>query len=263
MRSAWWGHVHLLRALLQRQWRERYATAGLGGVWAVLQPLAQLALYALVFQWVFQVRLPAGHDGQPYIVWLALGLWPWVALQDCLVRGAGAIVAQAALVQKVAFAHGLLVVAAVGLPWAVHGLGHLLVLAVLLAAGVPLQPALIGQWPLTWLLLGALALGAAFWLAAVQVYVRDVEQLLPQLLPLLMYVSPVLYPLALVPASLQAVVACNPLTWLLEPLRAAGLGGDPGWSLTQAVLAVCLGGGWVALGAWGFARLSHDFEDAL
>lgn len=259
-----WAQRHVLRALLWRQWRDRYAGSALGLAWAVLQPLAQLAVYALVFQWVFQVRLPQAAPGQPYVVWLALTLWPWLALQDALVRGAGAVVQQAALVQKVAFSSAWLVVAAVGAAFALHAVGHAVVLTVLWALGARFSGwGLLWQWPLVWLALLLLALGAAFWLAAAQVYVRDIEPLLPQVLPLLMYASPVLYPLALVPAALQPVVAANPLTGLLEPLRAAALGLGPGWSASQALLALALCAGWAALGWWGFDRLSADFEDAL
>ncbi|WP_197484388.1 ABC transporter permease [Tepidimonas fonticaldi] len=262
-RATLWAQRHVLRALWWRQWRDRYAGSALGGLWALLQPLAQLALYALVFQWIFQVRLPQATPGQPYVVWLALGLWPWMALQEALVRGAGAVVQQAALVQKVAFDSAWLVVAAVGAAFALHGLGHALVLVALALGGAALSPALLWQWPLTWLALLGVALGAAFWLAAAQVYVRDVEPLLPQVLPLLMYASPVLYPLALVPPALQAVLAVNPLTGLLEPLRAAALGWGSGWSPWQAAGALGLCAAWAALGWWGFHRLSPDFEDAL
>lgn len=259
-----WTQRHVLRALLWRQWQDRYAGSALGGAWALLQPLALLALYALVFQVVFQVRLPGAQPGQPYVLWLALGLWPWLALQEAVVRGAGSLLAYAALVQKVAFNSVWVVVAAVAVPVAVHAAGHALVLALLALGGAPLQPALLWQWPLTWLGTAALALGAALWLAPAQVYVRDLEPLLPQLLPLVMYASPVLYPLELVPAALRPWLAANPLTWLLEPLRAAALG-PPGGGLG---LAGALGLGalalaWVGLGVWGFGRLRHDLEDAL
>lgn len=262
-RSAWWAQRHLLRALVWRQWRDRYAGSALGGAWALLQPLVQLGLYALVFQVVFQVRLPQAAPDQPYLVWLALGLWPWMALQEALVRGAAAVVHNAALVQKVAFDSAWLVVAAVGAAFALHAVGHVVVLALLAMGGTALAPGLWWQWPLTWLALWGVALGTAFWLAAAQVYVRDVEALLPQLLPLLMYASPVLYPLALVPSAWQAVLAINPLTAVLEPLRAAALGWGPGWSPLQAATALALCAGWAALGWWGFHRLAPDFEDAL
>ena len=258
-----WAQRHLVRALLWRQWQQRYAGSALGGLWALLQPLAQLALYALVFQWIFQVRLPQAGANQPYVLWLALGLWPWMALQEALVRGAGAVVAHAAWVQKVAFDSAWLVVAAVAAAFALHALGHAVVLALLMAGGAALAPHLLWQWPLTWLALLAVALGTALWLAAAQVYVRDIEPLLPQVLPLVLYASPVLYPLALVPEPLQAVLVFNPLTGLLEPLRAAALGWGPGWSAAQAAGALALCAGWAALGWWGFHRLAPDFEDAL
>jgi lipopolysaccharide transport system permease protein len=262
--GAAWAQRPVLRALLWRQWRDRYAGSALGLAWAGLQPLVQLGVYALVFQWVFQVRLPQAAPGQPYVLWLALGLWPWLALQDALVRGAGSVVQQAALVQKVPFASAWLVVAAVGAAFGVHALGHALVLLVLAVGGAQLSPlGLLWQWPLTWLALLGVALGAAFWLAAAQVYVRDIEPLLPQVLPLLMYASPVLYPLALVPAALQPVLAANPLTGLLEPLRAAALGWGAGWSPAQAAAGLGAAAAWAALGWWAFDRLSADFEDAL
>ncbi|WP_185970070.1 ABC transporter permease [Tepidimonas alkaliphilus] len=261
--QAAWRQRHLFAALVRRQWHDRYAGSALGGAWALAQPLALLGLYALVFQLIFQVRLPQASPAPSYLVWLALGLWPWVALQECLMRGASAIVAHAALVQKVAFQPAWLVAAAVAVPWAVHALGHALVLALLALVGAPLQLALLWQWPLVWLAVGLWALGGALALASVQVYVRDLEQLLPQVLPLLMYASPVLYPLALVPAWLQPLMAANPLTWMLEPLRAHGLGVPTESAAVQTGLALGLGVVGLAAGGWVFSRLQHDFEDVL
>lgn len=257
-----WASRGLVRALVAREWRNRFVGSVLGMAWAVLQPVLLLATYALVFQFVFQVRPPLGEAGPPYLVWVAVTLWPWLAFSEALVRGSGAVVAHAALVKKVALPRSALVLSAVWGAMVWHGIGYALVLLALWALGWSPGAAV---WPVAlwaWCVLGIAAFGLALGLSALHVFIRDVEPVLAQCVTLLFYASPVLYPLALVPAGLARVMAWNPLVHVLEPLRAAALG-----------LPLANGWGWLAVpvgallvlwaGASLFQRLQPFFEDQL
>jgi lipopolysaccharide transport system permease protein len=258
-----WRHRWLLRSLLQRELRNRYAGTIGGLVWVLVQPMLMLAIFALVFQYVFQVRLPDASPTQPYVLWVAVALWPWLAFSEALSRGTVAVQQHADLIKKVAFPQELLVYSAVLATLLVHAAGYATVLLLLRLWGYAIDfagVALIGPW--AWLVLGCAATGLALVLGAVQVFVRDTEHLLGQLLTFLFYASPVLYPLALVPAALEGAMLFNPLTHVLEPLRRAALG----IGLPQPLNLVAAVGAAAVLWAFGlkwFRRLSPHFEDQL
>jgi len=111
-----------------------------------------------------------------------------------------------------------------------------------------------------WLILVIGVVGIAFALAALQVFVRDVEHVLMPILMILMYLTPILYPLSLVPANLRGVVAANPFGWIVARLREALLEGQLAVHASDAialVVALLLFAG----GRWVFRRLSPHFED--
>lgn len=257
-----WRHRALLWALTRRDLQNRYAGSLAGVVWALIHPLALLALYAVVFETIFRVKVPDLQLGQPYVLFVALALWPWMAFQEGVVRGTGAIQQNAALVKKVAFDHEILVYSAVLASFAVHGLGFGLVLLVLGLAGFHLHWAGMGA-ALLWLpVLCLMSLSLALVLSSLQVFVRDVEQLLTQFMSVLFYTTPILFPMSIVPAWLAKIMQFNPLVHALDPVRSHLLAPLPfdvsAWAL--GMLLALLG---LAAARWFFLRLSPYFEDML
>ena len=261
--SVVWRHRWLFRSLLQRELRNRYAGSVGGLVWALLHPVLMLAIYAAVFQYVFEVRLPNADHTQPYILWVALALWPWLAFSEATSRGTVAVQQHADLVKKVAFPNELLVYSAVVAALTLHATGYAIVLTLLRLLGYELDvPGLIAVGLWGWVVLGLAATGLALFLGALHVFLRDTEQLLGQLLTALFFATPVLYPLALVPPALRDWIMFNPLAHVIEPVRLAGLGR---WDAQPVLLALAPGGAlllWLAGRAW-FRRLSPHFEDQL
>ena len=102
--------------------------------------------------------------------------------------------------------------------------------------------------------------GLSLALSALQVFVRDVEHVLMPVLMMLMYLTPILYPLSLVPETMRGVVSANPFTWLVDRLRAALLEGRLGLEAGDLV-AVAVALALFAAGRWMFVRLSPHFED--
>jgi lipopolysaccharide transport system permease protein len=258
-----WRHRWLLRALLLRELSNRYAGTSGGLLWVFLHPVLMLAIYAVVFQYVFQVRLPGADPSQPYVVWVAATLWPWLAFSEAVSRGTVAVQQHADLVRKVAFPQELLVYSAVLTSLLIHATGYAVVMLALSAWGFDIQfggVVPLGLW--AWLTLGCAATGLALFLGALQVFLRDVEQLLGQALTMLFFASPVLYPLALAPEGLRDALALNPLAQVFEPLRAAALG-QP-LPTPWVLLAVPAAGAllWIGGLAW-FRRLAPHFEDQL
>lgn len=255
-----WPYRWLLVNFLRREIHSRYIGSVSGIFWALIHPLALLAVYALVFTFVFRVKFPE-MDGYGFTVFVALGLWPWLAFQESVQRGTMAVSAGAGLVKKVAFPHELLVHSTVLATYLIHGLGFVLVLLVLELASISLN---LQTLPLVILLLLAQLLwasGIALFLAALQVLIRDVEHFLAPLFMVWFYATPILYPKSMVPSEVQKIIALNPMSFFSERIRELLLHGyiwdwQDIWMLGSGVSVFLLG-------RWIFNRLSPHFEDFL
>jgi ABC-type polysaccharide/polyol phosphate export permease len=250
--------LHLLRHFVARDLRQRYLGSLWGGAWALLQPLLTLAIYAVVFVEVLRVRLPEAA-GAGFVPFFAAGLWPWTAFAESINRAMGAIPENAGLLGKVALPSSVLVVAPISTGFLIHGLGFVGVMALLslLGQGVALA-GLLAAAPM-FALLYLLAVGLGLLLAALQVFVRDLAQVVAQLLALLFFLTPIVYAREMVPPRFAQVLGWNPLTAFIEGVRAPLLGTpSPSWWLPLVASAVAL-----LLGIAVFRRLSRHFEDFL
>ena len=249
----------LFANFFKRELTTRYLGSTTGLAWALLHPIALLAVYHFVFTSVFRA---ASFGGKSFLLFVAVALWPWLAAQEGLQRATVSLAGYAGLVRKVAFPHEIVIYASVGSTLALQFAGYLAVLVVLAAFGEPVHfSGLLVAVPL-WCVLAIAVTGLALFFAALQVFIRDVEHVLMPVLMILMYLTPILYPLTMVPEGLRPWVAANPFGWLVLRLRDALLEGDlaPHWGDAVAVavsLSLFFGGRWV------FRRLSPHFEDFL
>ena len=253
--------LRLALHFIRRDLRNRYLGSFSGGLWALLQPLAQLAVYSFVFVYVFKAKVP-GSDAPGYVPFLALALWPWNAFAEGLSRATTAIQDNAALIQKVAMPRAVLVFAAVAASFLVQGIGFLAIIAALFAFGVPIDPLGIPLVAMAYVQLFALALGIAFIFAAVQVFVRDLSAALPQLLMIWMFASPVFYARESLPEAYRGWMALNPFTHYPEFVRGVLLHTPVP---TMAADALALASAMIALAVgWAvFRRLDPHFENFL
>lgn len=257
-----WTHKSLLAELIRRDWQNRYVGSMGGRIWLVVNPLIMLGMYSLVFEVVFKIKLPGGLTDYPFVLFMAVVYWPWLAFQDGCLRATSSVINHAALVKKVAFPRELLVYAAVTAAFATHLLGYGVAMMVLAMIGYGLHLEGLVVSCLVWVLLYLLSMSVGLVLAGVQVFVRDTEHVVAQILMLLFYGTPILYPLSMVPEWIAHVLAFNPLAHLLEWLRAAWLTGQmTNWNHVLSaifILVVVLG-----LGRFVFVQLASHFEDAL
>ena len=250
-------HRALFSNFFRRELFSRYLGSVSGLAWAFLHPLALLAVYHFVFTTVFRA---GPMNGKSFLLFVAIALWPWLAAQEALQRGTVSIGGYAGLIRKVAFPHELVVYASVAATLVLQFVGYLAVLVVLALLGEPVRFTGLPLAILLWLVLAIAVTGIALALASLQVFIRDIEHILLPVLMILMYLTPILYPLSLVPESMRPWVAANPFGYLVERLRDALLEGRlaPSWGDGVAVLvALALFAG----GRWIFRRLSPHFED--
>jgi len=249
------------RELVYRAIRSDYLENLTGFAWLLLQPLMLLAVYAFVFTTVFRARIPdAGDVG--FVPYLAVAFWPWTAFSESVLRSSAAVTSNAALIGKVAFPGELLPLSTVMATFLMQMAGYLAVLLVLQLWGAPIHwLGVVVSVPVL-LLLGILAGGLALLASSLQVFIRDVAQILPPLMTFWFFTTPILYSSSALPDKLAFVMQFNPLSWYVERLRAFVLFGDYTLSFADflvPVLTLLLF--WVAM--LFFRRVSTHFEDFL
>ncbi len=251
----------LLGDLTIREIRSRLSHSAVGVIWLVITPLLLLAVYAFVFGVIFKARAPEGL-GFPFVVWLAIGLWPWLAFSESVLRSAQAIRQHSALISKLSINRSVLVLSVLSGTFVLHLIGYGVVLLILEFRGIELTWQGLPYALLVMFTLYLLSAGLGLFLAASQVFIRDLEQLLPVLFMLWFFLTPILYAPELLPSELQHVLWINPMTWWIEALRGALIHGQvlPGIQFLWLLLGSCLVFG---LGRWVFERCSPYFEDFL
>jgi ABC-type polysaccharide/polyol phosphate export permease len=233
----------------------------MGLLWAVIHPLAFLLLYTFVFSWVLEMRLGPEIGTPHFPLFLLAGLLPWQAVQEALGRATGALLGQPTLVKRTPFPTEILPVTVVLSALAAQLVGTAILVLLLAGAGQPPRPALL-LFPVLLGLQVVLTLGLGWALASLNVFLRDVGQLLGIGLTLWMFLTPIFYPPSLFPRAARVLLVINPLAVLVEGYRAILLRGDwpaPGPLVLLGLLAVAI----CAAGLWLFRRLQPGFADAI
>jgi len=221
-----WRYRDLWLTLALRDVKLRYRQTALGVAWVVLLPLLASGIFTLVFG-VF-AGLPS--DGSPYFLFVFAGFLGWNAFQNTLQRCGISLIGNTALVTKVYFPRIILPAATVLASLLDFAIGVALLELVLLVRGEAPSLASLAMVPLFMLLLQLVALGAGFISAALSVKFRDVQYVVPFMIQLLLYASPVAYGITAVPRPLRQLYLLNPIAPLLDGLRAALLGrGEVHW----------------------------------
>jgi ABC-type polysaccharide/polyol phosphate export permease len=251
-----WHARELIRTLAERELRARYKQAVLGFAWAVVTPLALMAVFTLFFN-----RLANIDTGPaPYALFAYLGLLPWTFFSTSVNQGGQSLILNIPLLNKVSFPREVFPIASVavaGLDMAV-ALGALGVLFVITG----FVPRATSAWvPLLLLIQVAFTLGIAMVGSAVIVYLRDLRHALPVFLQLGLFATPVAYGIDVVPARFQQLyVVVNPLAAVIDGYRRTVLFGQgPRWDLVipAAVSAFVV----LVLGFLVFKRMESGFAD--
>jgi ABC-type polysaccharide/polyol phosphate export permease len=231
-----------------------------GLLWSFVQPLWELALFTFIFSTVLKIS-PLGERTDSFAVFLFCGLLPWTAVHQGVFRASTAITDNANLVKKVSFPSELLVlsVVAAAILHEAIAMGLFVIVLVLMGGfswnGLPL---LLLVLPLQL----ALTVGLGLLLGSINVFFRDISQLLSMLLMGWFYVTPIVYPLGLLPEHLRGIIELNPLATVVFLYREALLGGTSIPLIDTARLVVCAVV-LLALGLWLFRRLKPAFVDEL
>jgi len=257
--SSFEARLFLLREMVVRDIRARYAGSSLGIVWAFAQPLLWMALFTAVFGFILRAPLEQGFANFPEF--LMAGLLPWMAFHEGVSRSATALTDNASMVKKTVFPLETLVLSVV-LAAVVNEIIALAIYAVFVG--------FLGHLSAPWLLLAVPALlaqvvltfGLGCLVATLTTFVRDTAQVLGIGLTVLFYATPIVYPASLVPASFRPVLRANPLTHLTEWYRSAFTLHTlpPAASVLFVVACAAVS---AALGMALFARARPHFADVI
>jgi homopolymeric O-antigen transport system permease protein len=251
-----WRARELLFFFVWRDVKVRYKQTALGVAWALVQPLVFLVLFTLLFSRGAGVA----HGDVPYPVFAYAGLLTWQLFSGALGRAAGSTVANQYLLTRVYFPRLVVPLAASGTALVDFTISSLLLVALLLVYDVGVSLTMLCV-PLLALLALAAAVGFGLWFSALNVRYRDVGQLVPLLLIVWLFATPVAYSSSLVPERWQLVYELNPMVGVTEGMRWA-LFGSSG-ALEPVLVALVVTAAVLASGLVVYRWLERTFADTI
>lgn len=253
--------IRMLVGFVRMGLRDRYLGSTLGTLWAVINPLLMLSIYTFVFGLVFRARIPGADTTLAYAIWLIAGYGPWLAISEGLSAATTSVTGNSSLVRNLPIKTELLPMAAI-----IIGMVPLLVtlpfLLVLLAidGGFPTPAPFF--LPLVLVIQIGFIVALGLFLAGLNVFLRDVQQVLPNALTVVLFLSPIFYSVEGLPRTLRLIAEVNPFFLIADGYRACLLRGEaPGlWGLGfLSVLTLAL----LAGGLGFFRRLQPHFDARL
>ncbi len=251
-----WIYRELVLLLAMRDFKLRYKQTFFGAAWAVMQPLAGVAVFSIVFGRF--ADLPS--DGLPYPVFVYAGLVAWTYFATSIDAAARTLVESSALVTKVFFPR-LLAPAAAVLPGLIDLLISLGLVAVFMASFGLAPTAALLSLPIWIVMLVVLSMGVGFWLSALNVQYRDVRHALGFVVQVWLFASPVVYPSSLADGIWRYVLALNPATGLIDGFRWSLLG-EP-TPRPEHLLSLAVGLALFVGGAVYFRAVERHFADVI
>lgn len=257
-----WNNRSLISQMTKREVIGRYRGSVMGLAWSFFNPVLMLAVYTFVFSVIFESRWVGVDTGKGgFAILLFVGMIVHGLFAECANRAPSLVMNNSNYVKKVVFPLEILPVITLG-----SALFHTCIsLLVLVAAQVLVVGTL--HWssllfPLILIPLILATLGASWLLASLGVYLRDVGHVISVLTTVLLFLSPVLYPVAALPDAYQPWLKLNPLTYIIEESRSVLLFGNlPDWG--NLAIAIAVGASTAAVGFWFFQKTRKGFADVI
>jgi ABC-type polysaccharide/polyol phosphate export permease len=251
-----WSYSGLIWNFALRDIKSRFKGTLLGWAWSIIVPVATVVIYSVVFSAIFRAQPPPLADGRPgnYAVWLLTGLVVWTGFANTLTSGVGTLLGSGSLLQKIYFPSYAPVIGSVISSMMQTGIEMAILLVILLA---------IGNAGLPWLVLllwapifVAFVASVTYILGAYNVYFRDLAYLITVALQLFFFLTPIIYPISLVPESwhgipVRALIEANPLAQFVESFRTIAYSVSVPGAGTWAILL-----GWTAA-AFGLSVVTY------
>lgn len=250
-----WAYRNLFLFLVWRDIKVRYAQTVLGAGWAILQPVLAMVVFTVIFGNF--AKIPS--DGVPYPVFSLAALVPWIYFSTALTTASNSLIANPNLITKVYLPRLVIPFAPVLAGLVDFAIALVILFAMMLAFGI-VPSSGVAVLPILVLIMMMAAAGIGCLLAALNIQYRDVKHIVPFLVQVLMFASPIVYPMSLVPEAYRVAYALNPMAGVIEGFRSVLLGTNSiSWSLlsVSAVSSVVF----LTIGALYFRRMERVFAD--
>lgn len=251
-----WRYRELVYFLAWRDIKLRYKQTVLGAAWAILQPVLAMVVFTLFFGKLAQMP----SDGVPYAIFSYCALVPWTYFANALSSAGNSLVGNANLISKVYFPRLIVPGASVLAGTLDFGIAFSTLLGMMLYYGIAPSWGIL-LVPVLFLLTMGTALGVGTWLSALNVEYRDVRYVIPFMIQLWMFATPIVYPLSLVPERYRLLVALNPMAGIIEGYRAALLGRPFQWDSLAEAVVLCFT--LLLTGAFYFRSVEKTFADVI
>ncbi len=252
---ALWRSRELLYFLIWRDVKVRYKQTLLGAAWAILQPLLTMVVFSIFFGKL--ARMPS--DGVPYPLFAYVALVPWTFFANGLILSSGSLVSNQTLLRKVYFPRLVIPISAVASGLIDFAIALVVLIGMVVWYGI--TPTSHMLWlPALVLLALVTALGVGLWFSALNVLYRDIQYVVPFLVQVWLYATPIVYPSSLVPERWRTLYAINPMVGVVEGFRWAllGTGTAPGpMMVVSSAAAVAI----LIAGLFFFRRMEKSFSD--
>ena len=251
-----WEYREMVASLVKRDLKSRYKGSVLGFLWMFLNPLLQLAVYTVVFSTIMRMGI------DKFYLFLFVALVPWLFFSTCLSAGTTVIFSEQDMVKKIYFPREVLPIAFTISQFVNMLLSFLVIFAVLIISGIRLNPQALFFLPLVMLVEFVMALGVTYLVSALNVYFRDLEHILGILSMAWMYLTPILYPMDMVPQQYVGLFTLNPMTSITVAYRDILYYGQVP-HMNTLFHALAMGVLVLAIGQVVFGRLQRHFVEGL
>ena len=253
-----WQYRELIYFLTWRDIKVRYKQAALGIAWAILQPVLTTVITSIVFGYLLKVDT---GSSLPYPVFTLAALLPWHLFQLSLQKSSISLVGNSNLITKIYFPRLIIPLSSVLAVLVDFGISLILLFIAMAIYAVPLTWTTLWLIPLTLLTVVA-ALAVGLWLSALNVQYRDIQQMVPFMLQIWMYATPIVYPITIIPeGTIRYIYSLNPMVGVVQSFRWALFGGTPpDMTLLFSSIAVIV---LLVSGLFFFRRMEKTFADVV
>ncbi|WP_323680943.1 ABC transporter permease [Lamprobacter sp.] len=259
-RDAWRYRNFILSSILADV-RQRFARSRIGGAWVIIHPLAQVALFALILSKILSAKLP-GIDSQfAYAIYLSAGILAWSLFAELLNSGATLFISNGELLKKIAFPRICLPIIMAGTALVNH-VSLLLAILIIFTLLGHLPTRLLLWMPLLIVLMTGLGLGLGLVLGVLNVFMRDVGQVLQLLLQFGFWLTPIVYMPEILPDSVRPWLLLNPVQPLVRSYQDVLSFQQPP-ALGALLASALLAGLMLVLALWLFRRAEAELVDQL
>ena len=252
-----WHYRELLYFLTWRDIKVRYKQTAIGAAWAILQPFLTMVVFSVIFGALLEVPT----NGIPYPIFSYVALLPWTLFAGALTRSSNSLIYDANLISKVYFPRLILPIAAVLSLLLDFAISFVILIGMMIFYKIELT-SLIFTLPIFLLLALLTALGTGLWFSALNVKYRDVAYIIPVLTTFWLFITPVLYPITIIPERWQFLYCLNPMVGVIEGFRWALLGQQniplPLLLMSASIVLVVFMGG-----LFYFRRMEYEFADVV